>query len=40
VKKKILHLGYGIIYEKDSNILGKKGNQETLLYIRKKGVHA
>jgi 23S rRNA (cytidine1920-2'-O)/16S rRNA (cytidine1409-2'-O)-methyltransferase len=40
VKKKILHIGYGIIYEKDSNILGKKGNQETLLYLRKKGVHA
>ena len=33
VKKKIIHIGYDIIFEKDSNILGKKGNQETLLYL-------
>lgn len=35
VKKKIIQIGYDIMYEKDSNILGKKGNQETLLYLSK-----
>ena len=33
VKKKIIQIGYNIMHEKDSNILGKKGNQETLLYL-------
>jgi 23S rRNA (cytidine1920-2'-O)/16S rRNA (cytidine1409-2'-O)-methyltransferase len=40
VQKEMMHLGYDILYSKDAVIQGKKGNQETLHLLTKKGSNA
>jgi 23S rRNA (cytidine1920-2'-O)/16S rRNA (cytidine1409-2'-O)-methyltransferase len=40
VQKEMMHLGYDILSSKDAVIQGKKGNQETLHLLIKKGSNA
>jgi 23S rRNA (cytidine1920-2'-O)/16S rRNA (cytidine1409-2'-O)-methyltransferase len=40
VQKEMMHLGYDILSSKDAVIQGKKGNQETLYLLTKKGSNA